>query len=65
MPGQPSINGVQKVDLELHSGRNTDEIALNVSNVKINNEPYWLVAAVERDTHAILHIWLYFSRNTD
>ena len=57
-------NWVQKADLEPRSGRDPATIALDETVVKVNDDRYWLVAAVNPDTNVILHVQLYPSRNT-
>jgi transposase-like protein len=56
-------NWVQKSNLEPESGRDPDKIALDETVVKVNGERFWLYAAVEPETSAILHIRLYPTRN--
>lgn len=57
-------NWVQKADLEPRGGRDPAKIALDETVVKVNNDRYWLVAAVNPETNVILHVQLYPSRNT-
>ena len=48
-------NWVHKADLQPESGRNPDHVAVDKSVIQLNNEQYWLYAAVDPDTNELLH----------
>lgn len=63
-PGPPTVhNWVQKADLEPRGSRDSENIALDETVVKVNGERFWLVAAGGPETNVILHVRLYPSRN--
>lgn len=51
--------GVQKAGLELESGRTPDRIALDQTVIRVNDEQYWLYAAVDPETNQFLHVRLF------
>ena len=55
---------MHKADLEPRGGRDSDQIALDETVVKVNGDRFWLVAAVEPEINVILHVRLYPSRTT-
>jgi len=54
---------VQKADLQPAAGCSPEQVVLDETVVKIDEERYWLYAAVVPDTNRILHIKLYSARN--
>ena len=48
-------NWVHKADLQPESGRNPDHVAVDETVIQLNNEQYWLYAAVDPDTNELLH----------
>src|SRR6056297_1300833 len=57
-------NWVHKADLQLESGKNPDHIAVDETVIQLNNEQYWLYAAVDAETNELLHTSLEPTRNT-
>jgi transposase-like protein len=50
---------VQKADLQPASGASPNHVALDESVIRINDQQYWLYAAVDPDTNQFLHIRLF------
>jgi transposase-like protein len=48
-------NWVHKADLQPESGRNPDHVAVDETVIQLNNDQYWLYAAVDPDTNELLH----------
>ncbi|MCD2201576.1 IS6 family transposase [Halobacterium sp. KA-4] len=48
-------NWVHKADLQPDSGRSPDHIAIDETVIRLNNEQYWLYAAVDPETNEVLH----------
>ena len=48
-------NWVHKADLQPESGRTPDHVAVNETVIRLNNEQYWLYAAVDPETNKLLH----------
>ena len=48
-------NWVQKADLQLADGESPDRVAIDQKEIRINDEQYWLYAAVNPETNKILH----------
>jgi len=57
-------NWVQKADLQPTSGRDPDHVALDETVIQLDNEQYWLYAAVDPETNEFLHVKLFPTRNT-
>ena len=57
-------NWVHKADLQPESGKNPDHIAVDETVIQLNNEQYWLYAAVDAETNELLHTTLEPTRNT-
>lgn len=55
-------NWVHKADLEPVDGRDPEKVALDETVVNIDDERYWLYAAVDPETNVILHVRLYPTR---
>jgi len=51
-------NWVHKADLQPDSGRNPDHVAVDETVIRLNDEQYWLYAAVDPDTNELLHTQL-------
>ncbi|SDY75369.1 IS6 family transposase [Halopenitus persicus] len=52
-------NWVQKADLQPAGGKSPDRVAVDQKAIRINNEQYWLYAAVDPETNRILHSQLF------
>ena len=50
---------VQKADLQPADGASPNHVALDETVIRINDEQYWLYAAVDPDTNRLLHIRLF------
>ncbi|MCG1001887.1 MULTISPECIES: IS6 family transposase [Halobacterium] len=48
-------NWVHKADLQPESGRSPDHVAVDETVIRLNNEQYWLYAAVDPETNELLH----------
>ncbi len=48
-------NWVHKADLQPESGRSPDHIAVDETVIRLNDEQYWLYAAVDTETNELLH----------
>ncbi len=48
-------NWVHKPDLQPESGRSPDHVAVDETVIRLNNEQYWLSAAVDPETTELLH----------
>jgi len=52
-------NWVQKADLQPADGENPDRVAVDQKAIRINDDQYWLYAAVDPETNRILHSQLF------
>jgi len=52
-------NWVQKAGLQPTDGENPNQIAVDETVIRINDEQYWLYAAVGPATHHLLHVRLF------
>jgi len=52
-------NWVQKADLQPAGGEDPDRIAVDQKAIRINDQQYWLYAAVDPETNRILHSRLF------
>ena len=52
-------NWIQKADLQPAGGERPDRVAIDQKAIRINNEQYWLYAAVDPATNRILHSRLF------
>jgi transposase-like protein len=50
---------VQKADLQPADGASPNHVALDETVIRVNDEQYWLYAAVDPDTNKLLHIRLF------
>ncbi len=57
-------NWVHKADLQPESGKCPDHVALDETVIQLNDEQYWLYAAVDPETNELLHTTLEPTRNT-
>jgi len=57
-------NWVHKADLQPESGRSPDHVAVDETVIQLNDEQYWLYAAVDPDTNDLLHTQLEPTTNT-
>ena len=57
-------NWVHKAGLQPESGKNPDHVAVDETVIQLNNEQYWLYAAVDPGTNELLHTSLEPTTNT-
>jgi transposase-like protein len=57
-------NLVQKTDLKPRSDRSRDHVAVEETVVQLNDQRYWLDAAVDHETNVFLHLKLLPARTT-
>lgn len=55
---------VQKADLKPSVSKAPNQIALDETVIRINDERYWLYAAVDLETNEVLHVRLFQTRTT-
>jgi len=55
-------NWVQKADLQPSDGKNPNHVAVDETVIQLNNQRYWLYAAVDPETNDFLHLKLYPTR---
>jgi len=55
-------NWVQKADLQPAGGADPDHVAVDETVIQLNDERYWLYAAVDPNTNRLLHVRLYSTR---
>jgi transposase-like protein len=48
-------NWVHKADLQPEEGRSPDHVAVDETLIRLNDEQYWLYAAVDPETNKLLH----------
>jgi putative transposase len=48
-------NWVHKADLQPEEGQNPDHVAVDETVIRLNDEQYWLYAAVDPETNDLLH----------
>ncbi|AGB30226.1 transposase [Natrinema pellirubrum DSM 15624] len=56
-------NWVQKADLQPLDGANPDHVAVDETVIQLNDERFWLYAAVDPATNRLLHVKLSPTRN--
>src|SRR6056297_2826546 len=56
-------NWVHKAELQPESDQNPDHVAVDETVIRLNDEQYWLYAAVDPDTNELLHTKLEPTRN--
>jgi len=57
-------NWIHKADLQPESGKNPDHVAVDETVIQLNDEQYWLYAAVDPQTNELLHTSLEPTTNT-
>jgi len=57
-------NWIHKADLQSTSGKNPDHVAVDETVIQLNDEQYWLYAAVDTETNKLRHTTLEPTRNT-
>lgn len=57
-------NWVRKADLQPLDGASPDRVAVDETVIQLNDEQYWLYAAVDPATNRLLHARLYPTRTT-
>jgi len=55
---------VQKADLQPKSGQSPNQIALDETVIRINDEQFWLYAAADPQSNKLLHIRLFATTTT-
>jgi len=55
---------VQKADLQLEAGKSLNQIALDETVIRINDQQFWLYAATDPQTNELLHIRLFATTTT-
>jgi len=50
---------VQKADLQPESGRSPNQVALDETVIRINDQQFWLYAAADPETNDLLHVQLF------
>jgi putative transposase len=55
---------VQKADLQPDSDVDPDQIAVDETLIRVNDQRHWLFAAVDPDTNQFLHVRLFQTRTT-
>ena len=62
---QKSIHDwVQKADLQPESGKVPNQVALDKTVIRINNQQFWLYAAADPETNDLLHVRLFATTTT-
>ena len=56
-------NWVHKAELQPESGRTPDHVAVDETVIRLDDERYWLYAAVDPDSNELLHTKLEPARN--
>ncbi|GAA0301993.1 IS6 family transposase [Halarchaeum salinum] len=56
-------NWVQKADLQPSGGKNPDHVAVDETVIQINDQQYWLYAAVDPNTNKFHHVKLGTAQN--
>ncbi|WP_311174016.1 IS6 family transposase [Halobellus ordinarius] len=55
---------VQKAELQPTEGRNPNHVAVDETVIRINDQQFWLYAAVDPDTNDLLHLRLFSTTTT-
>jgi putative transposase len=58
-------NWVQKADLQPASATTPNHVAVDETVIQLNDERYWLYAAVDPNTNELLHVRLFPTRTTE
>mgnify|MGYP000674513165 CR=1 FL=1 len=56
-------NWVQKADIQPTGGADPDHVAVDETVIQLNDERFWLYAAVDSETNRLLHVKLSPTRN--
>ncbi len=56
-------NWVHKPDLQPEAGKNSDHVAVDDTVIQLNDERYWVYAAVDPETNELLHTSLELTTN--
>jgi transposase-like protein len=56
-------NWVHKADLQPESSRSPNHVAVDETVIRLDDEQYWLYAAVDPEPNDLLHIQLETTRN--
>jgi transposase-like protein len=56
-------NWVHEADLQPESGRSPNHVAVHETVIRLNNEQYWLYAAVDPEANDLLHTQLETTTN--
>ncbi|MDQ2055294.1 IS6 family transposase [Halobellus sp. H-GB7] len=55
-------NWIQKADLQPTGGHDPNYVAVDETVIRVNDQRYWLFAAVDPDTNRLLHVRLFPTR---
>jgi transposase-like protein len=55
-------NWIQKADLQPTGGHSPNYVAVDETVIRVNDQRYWLFAAVDPDTNRLLHVRLFPTR---
>ena len=55
---------VQKANLQPTSGKNPNQVAVDETVIRINDQQYWLYAAADPETNELLHLRLFSTTTT-
>ena len=55
---------VHKADLQPDPGQSPNQVALDETVIRVNDEQYWLYAAIDTDTNEYLHVRLFPTYNS-
>jgi len=62
--GSTTHNWVQKADLRPAVGKQPDHVALDETVIQLDDQRYWLYAAIDPEMNEFLHVELYSTRTT-
>ncbi len=57
-------NWIQKADLQPTEGQNPKYVVVDETVIRVNDQRYWLFAAVDPDTNRLLHVRLFPTRTS-
>lgn len=57
-------NWVTKADLQPDPGQSPNQVALDETVIRVNDQQYWLYAAIDTDTNKYLHVRLFPTYNS-
>jgi putative transposase len=55
---------VQKADLQPTSGKTPNQVAVDETVIRIDDQQYWLYAAADPETNELLHLRLFYTTTT-